>query len=121
MGEWRYSSTILDFSARWRRVVSFKRLPLYTREQRPQYPFYRRLGRPKVGPNAVEKRKIFYPNENRTSSLHIRHTLAKIKFYNTILIQNKTREHAWSLRIEKGRKKVMAEFCPLACEALPPS
>jgi hypothetical protein len=34
-GEWRYSSTILDLSTRWRWVVSFMPWPLYPREIAP--------------------------------------------------------------------------------------
>jgi hypothetical protein len=29
MGEWRYNSTILDLSTRWRCVISYTPLPLY--------------------------------------------------------------------------------------------
>jgi hypothetical protein len=39
MGEWRYSSNILDLGNRRRRVVSFTPLPLY-----PRYSLDRRLG-----------------------------------------------------------------------------
>jgi hypothetical protein len=44
MGEWRYSSTILDFDTRWRLVVGFKPLSLKPRGMNPQYPLDRRLG-----------------------------------------------------------------------------
>jgi hypothetical protein len=46
MGEWRYSSTILDLGTRWKRVVSFTLPPLYPRGKRPPYPLHRRLGGP---------------------------------------------------------------------------
>jgi hypothetical protein len=46
MGEWRYSWPSLDLGAGWRCFVSFTRLPLYPRENSPQYPLYRRLGEP---------------------------------------------------------------------------
>jgi hypothetical protein len=39
MGEWRYSSTILEFSISWRRVVIFTSLQV-------QYPFDGILGGP---------------------------------------------------------------------------
>jgi hypothetical protein len=35
MGEWKYTSTILNLGARWRWVVIFVGLPLYPREQLP--------------------------------------------------------------------------------------
>jgi hypothetical protein len=37
MGEWRYSSTILDLETRWRWKVSFMPRPLYPRGNSPQY------------------------------------------------------------------------------------
>jgi hypothetical protein len=37
MGEWRYSSTILDLGIRWRWVVSFTLRPLYPGEKSPPY------------------------------------------------------------------------------------
>jgi hypothetical protein len=46
MGEWRYTSTILDLSTRWKFVVSFLPLPLYSQGNSHQYPLYRRLGGP---------------------------------------------------------------------------
>jgi hypothetical protein len=45
--EWRYSSTILDLSTRWRQVVSFMHLPFYPWGKSPQYPLDRMLGGPK--------------------------------------------------------------------------
>jgi hypothetical protein len=44
MGDWRYSSTILDLCTRWRWVVSFTPRPLYLREKRCRYLLDRRLG-----------------------------------------------------------------------------
>jgi hypothetical protein len=46
MGEWRYSSTILCLSSRWRWVISFTPQPLYPRGESSRYPLDRRLGRP---------------------------------------------------------------------------
>jgi hypothetical protein len=46
MGEWRYSSTILDLGTIWRRVVSFTSRPLYPRGKNLWYPLNRRLGEP---------------------------------------------------------------------------
>jgi hypothetical protein len=38
MGEWRYSSTILDLGTRWRLVVSFTPMPLYPLGYSPPLP-----------------------------------------------------------------------------------
>jgi hypothetical protein len=46
MGVWRYSSTIIDLSIRWRWVVSFMPLPHYPWGKSPWYPLDRRLGGP---------------------------------------------------------------------------
>jgi hypothetical protein len=43
-GEWRYSSTTLDLSTRWRWVVGFMFWPLSPEGKCPQYPLDRRLG-----------------------------------------------------------------------------
>jgi hypothetical protein len=44
MRAWRYSSTILDLSTRWRWVVSFMHRPLYSQGMRARCPVDRRLG-----------------------------------------------------------------------------
>jgi hypothetical protein len=41
---WKFSSTILKLSTRWRGVTSFTLLLLYSQEQCPLYPIYCRLG-----------------------------------------------------------------------------
>jgi hypothetical protein len=46
MGEWRYSSTFLDFGTRWRCVVSFTPRSLYPRGNCPRCTLDRRLGGP---------------------------------------------------------------------------
>jgi hypothetical protein len=43
MGEWRYTSTILDFGTRWEWMISFMPWPLYPQGKRTQYPLDRRL------------------------------------------------------------------------------
>jgi hypothetical protein len=43
-GECRYSSNVLDLNTTWKGVLSITLLPLYPRENRPQCPFYMRLG-----------------------------------------------------------------------------
>jgi hypothetical protein len=57
MGQWRYSSTILDPSTRWTLVVTFTPSPLYVLVKRPPYPLDRSLGRPqsRSGLCGVEK------------------------------------------------------------------
>jgi hypothetical protein len=35
VGDWRYNSTILHLGTRWRRVVTFTSLPLYSMEIAP--------------------------------------------------------------------------------------
>jgi hypothetical protein len=61
MGEWRYSSTILDLGTRWMCVASFKPLPLYPRGYRPPGTHWTGswVG-PRAGLNAVGKRKILH-------------------------------------------------------------
>jgi hypothetical protein len=44
MGEWRYSSTILDLDAVWRRIATFMPQPLYLKGNSAQYSFGRRMG-----------------------------------------------------------------------------
>jgi hypothetical protein len=45
-GELKYSSTFLHLGTRWRRMVSFSPLPLYSRGKSPRHPLDRRLGGP---------------------------------------------------------------------------
>jgi hypothetical protein len=35
MKEWRYSSTVIDFGTKWRRVISFMHLSFYLRQRAP--------------------------------------------------------------------------------------
>jgi hypothetical protein len=46
MGEWRYSSTIIDLYAGRRQVGRFMPSPLYLQGKIPQCKLYRRLGEP---------------------------------------------------------------------------
>jgi hypothetical protein len=57
VGEWRYSSTFLNLSTRWRWVVSFTPLPLYPRGKSPRYPLDRRLGEPQSRSGPCEQEK----------------------------------------------------------------
>jgi hypothetical protein len=57
MGEYGYSSSILDLVIRWRWVVSFRPLPLYLRGKSPRYPLDRRLRGPQSPPKRCEEEK----------------------------------------------------------------
>jgi hypothetical protein len=48
MGEWRYSSNVLDLGSRCRWVVSFTTRPLYPWGYRSRYPLDKRLGGPRL-------------------------------------------------------------------------
>jgi hypothetical protein len=61
MGERRYSSTILDFGTRWRWVVSFTPLPLYTRGKSLRYPLDGRLGGPQSQSGRCREEKNLFP------------------------------------------------------------
>jgi hypothetical protein len=61
VGEWRYSSTILDLGTRWRYVVSFTPRPLYPREITPGTHWTEGWVGPRTGLNDVEGRKILPP------------------------------------------------------------
>jgi hypothetical protein len=61
MGEWSYSSTILDLSTRWRWVVSFTPRPLCPREVTTGTHWIGGWVGPKVRLNAVEQRRISCP------------------------------------------------------------
>jgi hypothetical protein len=89
MGEWRCSSTILDLGTRWRRVVSFTPLPLYSQERAPQYTLARRLDGPQSlsGRSGVEKN--LSPFGNRTPTAQ-----AITRRYTGALKRNPYEEHA---------------------------
>jgi hypothetical protein len=55
MGEWRYSSTILDLGTRWRRVVRVTPRLLFLREVAPGAHWVGGWMGPRAGLNAVEK------------------------------------------------------------------
>jgi hypothetical protein len=46
MGEWRYDSTIFNLSTRWRWIISFMALPIYSQRNHWWYPLHRNLGDP---------------------------------------------------------------------------
>jgi hypothetical protein len=56
-GRVHYSFTILDFGTRWKCVVSFTPMSLYTPEKSPWYPLTRRLGGPEGRPGRVRIEK----------------------------------------------------------------
>jgi hypothetical protein len=59
MGEWRYSSTILDLETRWRWVISFTFLPLHPRGKIPGIHWRGGWEGPRTGQDTVEERKMF--------------------------------------------------------------
>jgi hypothetical protein len=66
VGQWRYSSTILDLSTRWRWVVSFTLLQLYPRGKSTRYPFDRRVGGPQSRPGRCgEEKNLALPGIER--------------------------------------------------------
>jgi hypothetical protein len=66
IGEPRYISIFLDLGTRWRWVVSYTPLPLYPRRNSPQYPLDR-MGWPRVGLDAVQKRRNLHCRESNLS------------------------------------------------------
>jgi hypothetical protein len=91
MGEWMYSSTILEFSIRWRWVVSFMPRLLYP----PPWERAPRWVEPRTGPDAVEKRKIPYPCWELNAYLH--------------LVASRCTN--WSIPAHSG-KELWVYFCP---------
>jgi hypothetical protein len=71
MGEWRNSSTMLDFGTRWRWVVSFRYRLRYTsgNSPPPRFPFDRRLGGPRSLCGRCGEEKISCSTGNRTRAL----------------------------------------------------
>jgi hypothetical protein len=61
MGEWKYSSTILNLGIIWRWVVSFTPLPLYPRGKSPGVHLIRGWVGSRAGLDAVEKKEICFP------------------------------------------------------------
>jgi hypothetical protein len=61
MGEWRYSSNFLNLGNRWKRVVSFMTLPLYSRGTIPGTHWKGACVGFRADGDAVEKRKIPTP------------------------------------------------------------
>jgi hypothetical protein len=59
MGEWRYSSTIIDLGIRCRSVVSFTPLPFYPRERSLGNHYIGSCVGPRAVLDAVEKTKNF--------------------------------------------------------------
>jgi hypothetical protein len=64
MGDWRYSSTVLDLSTRWRWVVSFTPQLLYPLGKSPWYPSDRRVGDPQSRSGCCGEEKIWHCRES---------------------------------------------------------
>jgi hypothetical protein len=73
MGEWRCRSTILDLSNRWRRVVSFTLLPIYSQGPSLRYPLDRMLCMSQSRPRRYgeEQNHLLLPGiEAHSSAVH---------------------------------------------------
>jgi hypothetical protein len=70
MGEWRYSSTILDHGTRWRWVISFTPRLLYPWGKRPRYPLDRRLGGPQSLSVRCGEEQNLAPAGTRARAVH---------------------------------------------------
>jgi hypothetical protein len=72
MGEWRYSSTILDLGTKWRWVVSFTPRTLYVRGNSSRFPLARRLGGPQIlsGCCGVQKNPLLRRKSNPGRPAH---------------------------------------------------
>jgi hypothetical protein len=102
-GEWKYSSTFLDLSTRWRRVVSFTARTLY-----PRYPSDSRVGGPQSRSGCCEQEKHLALAGNQTpavQSLTSCYTDWVIKInewqYNMCVVKI----HKWRATITKERWK----------------
>jgi hypothetical protein len=71
MGEWSYSSAILDLGTRWRRVVGFKPPSLYPQGKCPQYQLNRRLGGAQSRSGRYEEEKCFASAGSRTPAVQL--------------------------------------------------
>jgi hypothetical protein len=89
MGEWRYSSTVLDFDTRW--VVSFAPWPLYPRVKSPRYLLDMRLGGPQRRSGRCEENKNILPllkMEPRFLGLPVHSLVAILTSHFSCLIEN---------------------------------
>jgi hypothetical protein len=69
MGEWKYSSTILDFGIRSSWVDSFTPQPIQPRGNLPRYPSDRKLGAPHSRSGRYGEKKNVAFVGNRTSAI----------------------------------------------------
>jgi hypothetical protein len=63
-GEGMYSFTLLDLDTRWRWVISFTPLSLYSRGKSPRYPLDERLGGPQSRSGRCGEENSFVPVGN---------------------------------------------------------
>jgi hypothetical protein len=92
MGEWSYSSTILDLDTRWRLVVSFTPRPLYPWERSPCTHWMRDWVDRRGGLEAVEKRKMVCPcresNPGRPTRSALLYRLSYLGLYKLLRTDN---------------------------------
>jgi hypothetical protein len=78
MGEWKYSSTILDLGVRWRWVASFTALPCYPWETAPGTHWTGGWMGPRAGVDIMEKRRVSFPYWESDSGSLVVQTSAKL-------------------------------------------
>jgi hypothetical protein len=84
--EWTYRSSVLDVGTRWRWMVSFTPLPLYSRGKSPRYPLYRRMGGPQSPSGHCGEEKNLAPAGNRTRAYQLVARCCKVfHFHNHVL------------------------------------
>jgi hypothetical protein len=88
MEQWRFSSSILDFSTRTRWIISFTPWPLYHQGNRLQYPFEMKLGGPqsrsgRCGENKNVVLSGIEPGPARSTELSqlFQYTFSELKCY----------------------------------------
>jgi hypothetical protein len=102
---------ILWLATRWRWVVSFTPLPLYTQGKSPWYPLDRRLSGPRAGLDEVSKRKIpgieprSYARPTRSQSLY-RLSYAGSPLVAVAIIKSRTLWWARHVDHMRGKKNV---------------
>jgi hypothetical protein len=69
MGEWRYSSTLLNLSTKWEGAVSFTLRSLYSQGKSPRYLLGRRLGGSQSRSGLCGEEKNLAPAGNRTRTI----------------------------------------------------
>jgi hypothetical protein len=88
VGDWRYSSAILDLGIRGRWVVSFTPLPLYPRGKIPRYPLDRRLSGPQSQSGRCGEETILYCQESKSGRPARSPSLYRLSFSDSFGVSN---------------------------------